>query len=306
MLKDNKNFIKRLFIFSIVFYVLTIISFLYLYPQKGAIKNWDVLLVFVPMGIIGLSSESIKRTKEDIISRRAYVYAIIDLCLKIITFVLCGCIYGDVISNEYNSNVLDIVFFCVIISNFVISIVLDIEIVVFYKKPNERNTTTTTKIKITFDDFYEDNIAYKYNKNDTDLRERIYINKAMKYSGFVYFLAFLTVIFATFVVGNVEITHIVISIVMSVLMIVINYKKLCYYDKNNRRLQIIESVAVTAFCVVCYIVEWIFVSKEELSVLLFLALFLLVPMFLTGNKMAKKQQELYAKKRKQKEKEINE
>ncbi len=229
MLKGNEKFIKRLFIFSIAFYVLTIISFLYLYPQKGAIKNWDTLLVFVPMGIIGISSESIKRTKEDIISKRAYVYAIIDFCLKIISFVLGECTYVDAISN---SNVLDIIFFCIVISSFVISIVLDIEITSFYKKPDERNATTTTKIKITFDDFYEDNIAYKYDKNDTELRERIYINKAVNYSFYVYLLVIFNPVFATFVAGNVDVTHIIISVVMSILMIAINYKKLCYYDNR--------------------------------------------------------------------------
>ena len=162
---------------------------------------------------------------------------------------------------------------------------------------NENSTAVVTKLTVTMADLEDDRIAYKYNKDNNDLRERIHINRALFCSVFVYVLVLITMTFAN-VSNNVNVIHIVFSVVISVLMIVINYIKLYYYDKNNRRLQLIESSVLTLFCIFYYTMQWLIVLKGINLFLMLSALFLLIPIYITQGKLTKKQEELYAKKRK--------
>ena len=87
--------VKRAFVWCAAYYVLTFVSVLYLYPLEN-VKGWDGLLVFVPLLLLGISSETMTGKKTPL-AQRIKRYAASNFSAKAVTFVLAECIYRKLV-----------------------------------------------------------------------------------------------------------------------------------------------------------------------------------------------------------------
>lgn len=113
------NRAKRAIIWNILYYVLCMVGIFYL-KGKEKILNWDVMLVFLPLVILAISSETfpIMRKKGD---KGLKPYCFIDFISKVLAYIWSQLIYRHIVNNLYFW-----IFLCLIAVSFVVSIVCSI------------------------------------------------------------------------------------------------------------------------------------------------------------------------------------
>lgn len=106
--------------------MLIIISIFYLYP-KETIKNWDGLFVFIPLLLLGISTETMSRNKK-LNAKKLKPYSLLDFLVKIGAFIFAECIYRKLVGTVFIC-----CFFGLLIIAFVCSIILDVKMLLIVK-----------------------------------------------------------------------------------------------------------------------------------------------------------------------------
>lgn len=105
---------KRAIIWNILYYSLSLFCTFYL-REKQNIVNWDVVLVFLPLIIVGCSSETISINREQE-SKVLRPYCFIDLITKFIAYINSQLIYRHIAEDLFFWMSISLFSMCVVVS----------------------------------------------------------------------------------------------------------------------------------------------------------------------------------------------